>query len=105
MLLDELRPEASNRMVMGRVATDGVLSFFGHVGVGQWRVDTVMFPNALADSDLAGQAGGGFELQIGSRLRVAGEVDYTMLYRDLHYAQGEVSPRMTSYMLAAVGTF
>lgn len=106
MLVDDLRPTASNRMVMGRVATAGrSLSIFAQAGAGEWRVDTVMFPNAVSDSELAGQAGAGFELRLPRGLRIAGELDYTMLYRDLRYAEGQVAPRMTSFVLAAAGTF
>ena len=106
MIIDDVRPTASNRMVMGRFSTSGSrLSLFGQVGAGQWRVDTVMFPNALSDEELAGQVGGGFELRISPQVRLASEVDYTMLYRNLHYSENEVAPRMTSFVLAFAGTF
>ncbi len=106
MLVDDLRPTASNRMLMGRVATAGrSLSLFAQAGLGEWRVDTVMFPNAVSDSEIAGQAGAGFEVRLPHGLRLAGELDYTMLHRDLHYAEGQVAPRMTSFVLAAAGTF
>jgi hypothetical protein len=106
MLVDDLRPTASNRMVIGRVATNAArISLFAQVGAGEWRVDTVMFPGAVSYSELAGQLGGGFELHLAPRLRVAGEIQYTMLARDLHYSEGEVAPRMTSYVIAAAGTF
>jgi hypothetical protein len=106
MLVDDLRPTASNRMVIGRVATNAArISLFAQVGAGEWRVDTVMFPGAVSYSELAGQLAGGFELHLAPRLRVAGEVQYTMLARDLHYSEGEVAPRMTAYVIAAAGTF
>ena len=106
MLIDDLRPTASNRMAVGRIATAGShLSLFTQLGVGQWRVDTVMFPNALGDEALAAQIGAGFQLAITSRMRLAGEVDYTMLYRNLHYAENEVAPRMTSLVFAFAGSF
>jgi hypothetical protein len=106
MLVDDLRPTASNRMVMGRVATNAArISLFAQVGAGEWRIDTVMFPGAVSYSEVAGQLGGGFELRLTPTLRVASELQYTMLYRDLHYAAGEVAPRMTSFVVAAAGTF
>jgi hypothetical protein len=104
-LIDDLRPTASNRMIIGRLATGGRLSVFGQVGAGEWRVDTVMFPNAVSYSELAGQVGGGFQLRLTPRLAIAGEVQYTMLYRDLHYAEGEVAPRASSFVVAAAGRF
>lgn len=105
MLVDDLRPTASNRMVMGRLATDARLSLFAQVGVGEWRVDTVMFPSAVSYSEIAGQLGGGFEMRLTPRLRVAGEAQYTMLYRDLHYTTGEIAPRISSFVLALAGSF
>jgi hypothetical protein len=106
MLVDDLRPTASNRMIVGRIATNEArVSLFAQVGVGEWRVDTVMFPNAVSYSEIAGQIGGGFQLRITPRLHVASELQYTMLYRDLHYAEGEVAPRMTSFVIAAAGRF
>jgi hypothetical protein len=106
MLVDDLRPSASNRMLIGRIATNEArISLFAQIGVGEWRIDTVMFPNAVSYSEVAGQVGGGFQLRISPRLHIASELQYTMLYRDLHYAEGEVAPRMTSFVIAAAGRF
>jgi hypothetical protein len=105
MLVDELRPSASNRMVVGRIATGGRFATFGQIGVGEWRIDTAMFPNARGYSEIAGQAGGGFELKVTSRLRVAGEAQYTMLYRNSTYSTDEVAPRVLAFVVAASGRF
>lgn len=105
MLVDELRPTASNRMVVARLATGGRFTTFGQVGLGEWRIDTAMFPNARAYSEVAGQIGGGFELSLSSRLRIAGEAQYTMLYRNLTYSPDEVAPRMVAFVLAVDGRF
>ena len=106
MIIDDVRPTASNRLMMGRLATEGShLSLFTQLGVGQWRVDTVMFPNAVSDEALAAQAGAGFELRITPKMRLASEIDYTMLYRNLHYSENEVAPRMTSFVVAFAGSF
>lgn len=105
MLVDDLRPTASNRMVVGRISTDARLSLFAQVGAGEWRIDTVMFPGALSYSKLAGQLGSGFEIRIAPRLRLAGEVQYTMLYADLHYSAEQVKPISSSGILAIAGTF
>jgi len=105
LLVDDLRPTASSRTVLGRVATDGRLSGFMHVGVGEWRIDTVMFPNARSYSEVAGQVGTGFELRLASNLRLGGEAQYTMLYRNLTYTADEVAPRMLSFVVAVDGQF
>jgi hypothetical protein len=105
LLVDDLRPTASSRMVLGRVATDGRLSGFMHVGVGEWRIDTVMFPNARSYSETAGQIGAGFELRLSPELRLGGEALYTMLYRDLRYTSDEVAPRILAFVVAVDGRF
>ena len=105
MLVDDLRPTASNRMVVARLATGGRLTTFGQVGVGEWRIDTAMFPNARAYSEIAGQVGAGFELALSSRLRVAGEAQYTVLSRSATYAPDDVAPRIMAFVLAVDGRF
>jgi hypothetical protein len=107
MLVDDLRPTASNRMVVARIATnDAWLTTFAQLGAGEWRIDTAMFPNARSYSEMAGQIGGGFELRLPSRLRIAGEAQYTMLpFRDISYTTEEVAPRMVAFVLAIDGRF
>ncbi|MDB4935711.1 MAG: hypothetical protein JWP87_2683 [Labilithrix sp.] len=105
MLVDDLRPTASNRMVVARLHTDARISTFAQVGAGEWRIDTAMFPNARSYSEVAGQVGGGFELHLPSNLRVAGEASYTALYRDLHYTSDEVAPRILAFVVAIDGRF
>jgi hypothetical protein len=105
MLVDTLRPTASHRMIMGRIATDATLTLFAQAGAGEWRVDTVMFPSARSYSELAAQVGGGFELRVNSRVRVGGEVQYTMLSRNLTYTTDEVAPRIASFVLAIDSKF
>ena len=105
LVLDELRATASNRMVMARLATDARISTFVQLGVGEWRIDPAMFPSARSYSEMAGQVGSGIELRIASRVRVAGEVTYTALYRDLHYTSDEVAPRIVAFAVAIDGRF
>lgn len=105
LVLDDLRATASNRMVITRLATEGRLSTFVQVGVGEWRIDPAMFPTARSYSEIAGQLGGGFELRLSSRTRIASEVSYTALYRDLHYTSDEVAPRMLAFAVAVDGRF
>lgn len=105
LVLDDLRAAASNRMVMVRIATDSRLSTFVQMGVGEWRIDPAMFPTARSYSEMAGQIGSGFELRLSSRLRLAGEVTYTALYRGLHYTSDEVAPRMVACAFAVDARF
>ncbi len=106
MLVDDLRPTASTRMVVGRLSTSRAwVTTFAQVGVGEWRIDTVMFPNARSYSETAGQIGAGFELRLPARLRVSGEAQYTMLYRDMSFTADEVAPRMAAFVLAVDGKF
>jgi hypothetical protein len=105
LVLDDLRATASNRMVLTRLATDGRLSTFVQVGVGEWRIDPAMFPNARSYSEIAGQLGAGFELRLSSRTRIASEVSYTALYRDLHYTPDQVAPRILAFAMAIDGRF
>lgn len=105
LVLDDLRATASNRMVVTRLATDARLSTFVQVGVGEWRIDPAMFPTARSYSEMAGQLGTGFELRISSRTRIASEVTYTALYRDLHYTSDEVAPRILAFAVAIDGRF
>lgn len=106
MLVDDLRPTANSRMVVGRVSTaEARLTTFAQIGAGEWRVDTVMFPHARSYSETAGQVGGGFELRLPAQLRVSGEAQYTMLTRDMTYAAGEVAPLITAFVFALDGKF
>ena len=105
LLVDELRPTASNRLVVVRLANDARLTTFAQLGVGEWRIDPSMFPNARSYSEVAGQLTTGFELRFPSGLRVAGEAQYTALYRDLHYGPDEVAPRIAAFVVAIDGRF
>jgi hypothetical protein len=105
LLVDDLRPTASNRLVVVRLATDARLTTFAQLGVGEWRIDPTMFPNARSYSEVAGQVTTGFELRLPSGLRVAGEAQYTALYHDLHYGPDEVAPRIVAFVVAIDGRF
>ena len=48
LLLDDVRPAASSRMVVVRVASSGQLVSFAQVGAGEWRIDPVLFPRLVA---------------------------------------------------------
>ena len=61
--------------------------------------------DAMLKGGIYDQIGGGFEARISPRLRFAGEVQYTILQRDLSYAAGEVAPLITSCVFAIDGRF
>ena len=105
LLVDDLRPTASSRLIVARIATDARLTTFAQVGAGEWRIDPVMFPNARAYSEVAGQISVGFELRLPSGLRVAGEGQYTALFHDLHYSTDEIAPRIMAFVVAFDGRF
>jgi hypothetical protein len=100
-LTDQLRLSRSSRMVLSRVRiADGRVTPFAQAGFGQWRVDTdwVLLPR---DVELAGQAGGGFELAINSSAAVAIEADYTFLYREQREPQMISGPHLWGTFFAA----
>jgi hypothetical protein len=100
-LTDEVRLSRSSRMVLGRLrVSEGRITPFVQAGFGQWRVDTdwVLLPR---DVELAGQAGGGFEVTINPRAALALEADYTFLYREQHEPQMISGPHLWGTFLAA----
>ena len=103
LVVDELRPTASTRMLVGRLVTGSRLRVFVQAGVGEWRIDRVMFPGTLSYSELAAQVGTGFELRLSSRLRVATEGQYAMLDKDLH--TDGVAPSIFAFVVAIDGRF
>ena len=103
---DQFRLSRSSRMVVTRLSLGGGrLTPFAHVGVGQWRTDTSVVPMLPSDMELAGQLGGGFELEIAPRTVLALEADCTGLYREGHDAQAVSSGQLWSTLLAARARF
>lgn len=80
LLLDEVRPAASSRMVLVRLASSGRLVSFAQIGAGEWRADPVLFPMLGASAELAFQVGGGLELRGPAGLGVAAEGWTMFLY-------------------------
>ncbi|HEX3345262.1 MAG TPA: hypothetical protein VHS09_11850, partial [Polyangiaceae bacterium] len=102
---DQFRLSRSSRMVVTRVRlANGRLSPFAHVGVGQWRADTTVV-QLPSDMELAGQLGGGFELEIAPRAILALEGDGTFLYREGRDPQALSCGQLWSTMLAATARF
>lgn len=101
MLLDDLRPAASHRMVIARIAADARLSPYAQAGAGEWRVDTALFPNMPTRQAYAGSIGAGFELRTNAGLKIAGETSYTFFYREGPVAADDPGPRLLSVLFAA----
>jgi hypothetical protein len=103
---DQIRLSRSSRMFVTRLRlADGRLAPFAHIGFGQWRVDRDLMPALPHDVELAGQLGGGFELAIGRRAKLAMEADYTLLYREQHEPQMVCRPQLWSAFLVAQAQF
>lgn len=104
--LDDVRPTASTRMVFGRVGLGSQLTTFAQLGVGEWRLDTAMFPHARGNAELAGQVGAGFDVELAREVHLAGEVQYTFLFRGRdHYTPDEVAPRSLAAVVALKASF
>ncbi len=100
-IVDTQRLTRSARMVMMRVRmNDSRLTPFAQLGLGQWRVDTLLLPLTPKSEELAGQIGGGFELRIG-KWQIAMESTVTAIYRETREANDIPQTRMWSTMLAS----
>jgi len=100
-LMDRLRPIRSRRMLVTRVrVTDGRVTPFLQMGLGQWRIDTDLMPALRRDVETAGQLGGGIEVSFGAAT-IALEADDTMLYRERHDARQVCQPNVWNSLLAA----
>lgn len=104
-LTDAMRLSQSTRMVVTRVRL-GDLSVarvtpFAQIGLGQWRTDTSLMPLTPRDTELAGQAGGGFEIQISSKWQMAAESSLTAFYREQREAENVPQTRLWSVMFAS----
>jgi len=103
---DQFRLSRSSRMVVTRLRlADGLFTPFVHLGVGQWRADTSVVPSLPSDVELAGQLGGGFELEIAPHTVIALEADCTVLYREGHDAQAVSSGQLWATLLAERARF
>lgn len=100
-LLDDVRPSASNRMVLLRLESDARFAPFAQVGAGEWRIDPVLFPSMPTHEAIAGQIGAGFELRTLRGIEVAGETQYTILYREGPHDGDEVAPHIFAFIFAA----
>lgn len=101
MLLDELRPAASQRMVLLRIANDARLTPYAQVGAGEWRIDPVLLPALPSRQAMAGSIGAGLELRTRIGIQIAGETSYTFFYREGPVAPDDMAPRLLTVLFAA----
>jgi hypothetical protein len=105
-LSDQLRLTRSTRMAVSRVRfANGRIVPFGQLGVGEWRVDQTLIPTLPGDAHPAAQLGGGVEIEIAPRAKVALESDCTMLYRESREPETLAVAHVVSALLAARATF
>jgi hypothetical protein len=101
-LADAMRLSSSTRMVISRVRFDaGVVRPFLQLGLGQWRTDTNLMPFTPRSTEIAGQAGGGLELQLTRSWQVACESSVTALYREQRESDDIPQTRMWSATIAS----
>jgi len=104
---DELRPTQSSRMVVSRLRlTEGHIAPFVQVGLGEWRVDTSLFPALPRERELAAQVGFGFELSLGRGTVLAFESGWTFLEPQTSSdVLAQTHPALFSGILAARSRF
>jgi hypothetical protein len=103
---DQLRLSRSSRMGLGRLRLGGgLVAPFVQVGVGQWRADSRVLAWSPAETELAGQLGGGFEVAVAPRAVVALQGDCTLLVPEGREPQALAPGHLWSALLAARARF
>lgn len=104
-LVDAMRLSQSTRMVVTRVRLGDPqvsrVTPFAQVGMGQWRTDPNTMPLMPRSTEIAGQAGGGIEIQVTRSWQLAVESSMTALYREQREDASIPQTRFWSAMLAS----
>lgn len=104
-LVDAMRLSQSTRMIVTRVRFGDLrvsrVTPFAQVGLGQWRTDTNIMPLTPRSMEIAGQAGGGIEIQVARTWQVALECSVTALYREQREETSIPQTRFWSAMFAS----
>ena len=104
-LVDAMRLSQSTRMIVTRVRFGDLqvsrVTPFAQVGLGQWRTDTNIMPLTPRSTEIAGQAGGGIEIQISRTWQLAAESSVTALYREQREDTSIPQTRFWSAMFAS----
>ncbi len=85
-LVDAMRLTSSTRMVLTRVrfgdfGTTRIMPF-AQLGFGQWRTDSNFLPLSPRATEIAGQIGGGVEVNVARNWQLACETAATLFIRD-----------------------
>lgn len=104
-LVDAMRLTQSTRMIVTRVRFGDLavskVTPFAQVGLGQWRTDTNIMPLTPRSTEIAGQAGGGIEIQVSRKWQLALESSVTALYREQREDTSIPQTRFWSAMFAS----
>lgn len=104
-LVDAMRLTQSTRMIVTRVRFGDLavskVTPFAQVGLGQWRTDTNIMPLTPRSTEIAGQAGGGIEIQASRSWQLALESSVTALYREQREDTSIPQTRFWSAMFAS----
>jgi hypothetical protein len=104
-LVDAMRLSQSTRMIVTRVRFGDLrvsrVTPFAQVGLGQWRTDTNIMPLTPRSTEIAGQAGGGIEIQVSRSWQLAVESSMTALYREQREDTSIPQTRFWSAMFAS----
>lgn len=104
-LVDAMRLSKSTRMVVTRVRFGDIsvarVTPFAQIGLGQWRTDTSLMPGTRRSVEIAGQAGGGVEIQITRTWQMAAESSITGIYREQREPDSLPQTSLWSCMLAS----
>lgn len=104
-LVDAMRLSQSTRMIVTRVRFGDLqvarVTPFAQVGLGQWRTDTNIMPLTPRSTEIAGQAGGGIEIQVSRTWQLAVESSMTALYREQREDTSIPQTRFWSAMFAS----
>jgi hypothetical protein len=104
-LTDALRTSHSYRLALTRIRFgSGRFVPFAQLGLGEYRIDTDVIPNHMADTELAALVGGGFEVHMVRERRFgldfAAETNFTQIVRDAREPGNVPTSRMCSSLLA-----
>jgi hypothetical protein len=104
-VVDAMRLSESTRMIVTRVRLSDLrvsrVTPFAQVGLGQWRTDTNIMPLTPRSTEIAGQAGGGIEIQLTGKWQLAVETSITALYREQREDTSIPQTRFWSAMFAS----
>ncbi len=82
LVVDDIRPNTSNRIGLLRVATDAKFSIYGQVGAGELRIDPILCWGLRGTTAFAAQVGGGFSWNIAKHVDLGAELTYVVLRRE-----------------------